>query len=385
MTERLLQEERILEHLNFLRPVFTKRGFRHGLVYINGLIFSYKKTIRKITTHDLTYSHHAGIQRLLNSLKMDFEILSTKYFSKIKWLFKGEVSLIFDDSLVERNGKEIELTQNHKDHCSNGFVCGHQFFTAMLVAENVALPLFPRVFHKNSESKIEMAKQLVKSICSKFNVSNIMFDSWYSDKKLIKISKKYAKKVICGLKANRNISIEPKVQKKIRLFVNENESKQYYIDEHKYFIQELVAKLKSISHGKILLSRQYFDDKKSWSNTFFLFSSDKSLSVVQIMRLYQQRWKIEEFHRDIKQNLGFKPFVRKSEAIVRHAIFSTLAYAVLKMHMVYENMDLTIGECISYLRESNYCNFIREIVEIEDKKERLAVFQEVFINKSVQV
>jgi len=385
MTERLLQEERILKHLYFLRPVFTKRGFRHGLAYINGLIFSFKKSVKKITTNDRSYSHHSGIQRLLNSLKFDFEKLQQKYFSKIRWLFKGEISLIFDDSLVEREGTHVELTQSHKDHVSNGYIAGHQFFTAILVAENVVLPLFPKVFHKDSESKIEMAKNLVRSIGDKFNITNVMFDSWYSDRKLMKLSKKYAKRVICGLKANRNISVEPKIQKKIRLFVDKSKAKSYYIDECQYDVQELLAKVKSISQGKVLLSRQYFPEKMSWSNSFFLFSSDASLSVVQIMRLYQKRWKIEEFHRDIKQNLGFKPYIRKSEAIVRHAIFSTLAYAVLKMYMLYEKLDLTIGECITYLRESNYANFIKEIVEIEDKNERLAVFQEVFINKTAQV
>jgi hypothetical protein len=210
MTELILQDEQILEHLYFLRPAFTQQGFRHGLAYINGLIFSYKKTIKKITTNDANYSLHSGIQRLLNSLKVDVENLQQKYFSKIKWLLKGEISLIFDDFLVEREGKHVELTQNHKDHVSNGYVTGHQFFTAMLVAENVALPLFPQVFHKNSQSKIEMAKELVKFVGSKFTVANVMFDSWYSDKKLIRVSS----------------------------FFDEEAEKSFYIDESQYEIQE---------------------------------------------------------------------------------------------------------------------------------------------------
>jgi hypothetical protein len=385
MTETLLHEKRIFEHLNFLRSVFTKRGHRHALSYINGLIFAFRKTIRNITKHDSTYDDHAGIQRLLNSLSFDLELLQKQYFAKIKFLFHGEISLVFDDTLIEREGKCVEQTQSHKDHCSSGFIQGHQFFTAMLVSENIALPLFPVLFSKKTESKIQMAKRLVTTVCQKFQVTTVLFDSWYSDKKLMQIAKRFAKRVICGIKANRNISLNRKEKAKIPFFIDDSAATPCIVDEQTYTVQELTARVKGISHGKVLIARQYLQERKNWSSYFYLFSSDNTLSAVQIIRLYQQRWSIEEFHRDIKQNLGFHPYVRKSQAIVRHAIFSTLAYAVLKIYMHYENMHMTIGECISFLRESNFSNFIKEIIEIEKKEERILLFETAFINKSVQV
>lgn len=385
MTELILQMEQIEEYLYFLRPCFTKRGFRHGISYINGLIFSFKKTIKQITKNDLNYKHHSGIQRLLNSLRLNLKLLNDKYLVKLKYLFKGEITLIFDDSLVERDGKKIELAQTHFDHCSGSYIRGHQFFTAMLCAENIILPLFPKVFSVQSDSKIAMAKSLIKNVSNKIKLTNILFDSWYSDKKLIQIAKRCSKRVICGIKANRNISIEPKKQQKIRLFVDKSEIKNYYIDEKKYTTQVLSAKMKGIAIGTILISRQYFEDKDCWSNPFFLFSSEKNQTVSSIMRIYQLRWNIEVFHRDAKQNLGFHPYVRKRAAIVSHAIFCTLSYTILKLYMYYQNLDMTIGECISYIRESNFNNFVKEIVEIEDKKERITRFEEVFINKTAQV
>lgn len=382
MTETLLQEERIIEHLNFLRPVFTKRGFRHGLAYINGLIFAFKKSTKNITSKDPNYKHHSGIQRLLTSLRMDLEKLQKKYFVKIKYLFKGEISLIFDDSLLERNGKKVERTQNHHDHTSGGYLKGHQFFTAMLCADNIVLPLFPQLYHKKSSSKMDMAEELIEDISKKFSLTNILFDSWYSKKQIIRISRFKSRRVICGLKSDRKFSSTPKEWSKIREFVDDSQSKHILIDEKEYHIQSMVGRIKA-SKGKVLISRQVFTD--SISKHFYIFSSDKSLTEVEILRLYHIRWNIEVFHRDVKQNLGFHPFVRKEKAIVRHSIFVTLAYAVLKIFMLFNNFDMTIGECISYLRESNYSNFIKEIVEIEDRSERLQAFQEVIINKSAQV
>jgi hypothetical protein len=106
-SELLLQEKRILEHLYYLRKAFNKRSFRHALAYINGLIFAFNKSVKNITRNDPNYKHHSGIQRLLTSLKIDLECLTKKYLSKIKYFFCGEISLIFDDSLLERNGKKV--------------------------------------------------------------------------------------------------------------------------------------------------------------------------------------------------------------------------------------------------------------------------------------
>jgi hypothetical protein len=53
--------------------------------------------------------------------------------------------------------------------------------------------------------------------------------------------------------------------------------------------------------------------------------------------------------------------------------------------MFHKGLAMTIGECISYIQHSEMNNFIKEIVEIEDKNERLATFQEVFIRKRAKV
>lgn len=382
MTELLLELKNINDYLNFFRKCMTKNGNRHAIAYVNGLIFSFKKSIKKITRNHQEYTHHSKIQRLLNTLSVDFERLEALYLQKIRFFLKGKISLVFDDTNQERNGKKIDYAQNHHDHTSGGFIRGHQFFTAMLCTENVCFPLFPRLYHKGSMSKIDMAKEVIMQTSKKFQLENIMFDSWYSEKKLIKLASFKAKKVICGLKSGRLFSSKPLVWNDNRKIISDEKAKEFHIDENKYFIQSEVGRIKG-SKGKLLISRQFTEEKMS--KHFFIFCSCKKMSEVEIIRAYHIRWSIEVYHRDMKQHLGFHPFVRKQTAIVRHAIFTTLAYAALKMHMLYHNINQTIGECITTLRESNFSNFIKEIVEIENKSERLKAYQEVFINKIAQV
>ena len=102
--------------------------------------------------------------------------------------------------------------------------------------------------------------------------------------------------------------------------------------------------------------------------------------------MYNSRWLIETFHRDIKQNLGFnKCFLRKKTSIVRHSILVSIAYIVLKLFMFQKGLDMTIGECIEYLTKKEFNKFMQEIIEIEDSKERIAKYTRVFINKTAQV
>jgi hypothetical protein len=152
------------QFLNFAKIGWTKRGFRHIQVYISGLITLNKKTIRQISKASINENHHSSIHDILQYATFEKEKLEKRYLKKIKYLCKNsKVYLIFDDTLDYREGKKIEELQTHKDHCSNKFVKGHQFFTAMLSFGNLELPLFPRLYSKNTETKIEMAYNLGSS------------------------------------------------------------------------------------------------------------------------------------------------------------------------------------------------------------------------------
>ena len=114
----------------------------------------------------------------------------------------------FDDTLTKHEGKKIQETQSHHDHSTNGFVTGHQYFTSVIVSGNNVMPLFPKLYSKNTDSKIEMASNLINFVIERMKIHNVIMDSWYSDKKIIKKCITKGLRVICGIKANRKISLE---------------------------------------------------------------------------------------------------------------------------------------------------------------------------------
>ncbi len=385
MKQILPQLKELNKHLSFAKNAFTKGGFRHFTNYIDGLIALNKKTIKQISQASLDEKYHSSMNRILNDAKFEQELLEQRYLKKIKYLFKNlPVYLLLDDTLVERNGEKIEETQEHKDHSSNSFIKGHQFFTALLYTPVMQLPLFPQLYSKQTDSKIQMAKDTIDKVLSMIKIDTVLFDSWYSDKKIIKKCMTQNVRVVCGIKMNRVISFESGVWINLSEFSSQLNIKRlikYEIDSKNYRVYSSELKLNGIPKIKMIISHEYSRKQKSW-NKIHLISTNTENTALEIICTYRIRWHIETYHRDIKQNLGFaKAFLRKKEGIVRHAVFVSLAYAMLKLFMFLKGLKMSIGECCAYLQNTSTYNFLREIVEIDDKQTRLSVFEEAFKRK----
>ncbi|HLC72162.1 MAG TPA: transposase [Candidatus Nanoarchaeia archaeon] len=390
MVQLLPRLQEVNKHLSFARESFTKGGFRHVTTYINGLIAVNRKTIKQISAASPDEGHHGAIQRLLNEGAFEQKILEERYLKKIKYICKGQqVFLILDDTLIEREGKKIEETQAHYSHSDDDFIQGHQFFTAIVGTQSLMLPLFPQLYSKQTHSKIEMANRLIEHIISTIKVDTVLFDSWYSDKKIIKKCMTKGVRVACPIKTNRKISLQNGVWFSLADFSREVARKKHPIVQYEqsdYKIASYEAKLNGIPFIKLIISREWNKKKKGWGKAVHLISTRVLDSPEEIIRIYSIRWCIEVYHRDIKQNLGFADaYVRKKEGIVGHAIFVALAYAVLKLFMHARGLSMSIGECCSYVRNEALNDFLQEIICIDDKEERLKRFEEVFIRKSRQV
>lgn len=372
----------VINILSFAKKAFTKGGFRHVQIYITGLISQSKKTVNKIAK--AAKSKKSSLNRILAEAKFEKEVLEQRYFKKIKYLFKNKVtSLLIDDTLVERNGKHIELTQKHHDHNSGEYINGHQFFTAIIHTKFLQLPLFPELYSPKSDSKIEMAKNLVDKLNNnKIKIDNVLFDSWYSDKKLIKKCKSIGAKVICCIKSNRILKIGNSWKYKKLSFISDRligqKTRNCYVNDKVYLVWESIVHLQKLPRIKLIISK---DTAKKNSKNFHLISTNSSDTPEEIISTYKIRWNIETFHQDMKQNLGFgKAFFRRESGIVRHSIFVVLAFAVLNLIMYRRGDIMTIGECCEYLRNKSTANLVHEIVVIKNKQTRLDKFEEVFIS-----
>lgn len=382
----------VISILKFAKKAFTKGGFRLAGIYINGIISLAKKTINKIAEASPEVKHQQKLNRILTEAKFEKELLEKRYFKKIRYLFRNsKIYLIFDDTLVERLGKHVEEAQYHYDHSTDSDIKGHQFFISVLYTPFLQLPLFPELYSKNTDSKIELAKGLIDKIeKSSIKIDTVLFDSWYSDEKIINKCKKLLKaRVICGIKSNRNIRFKRSWKEYKLSFITDRiplkDKSCFKIDREKYRVASYEVSLHKVRSVRLIISERYSETEKSW-NKIHLISTNQNDSPEEIISTYKIRWNIETYHRDIKQNLGFaKAFLWKKEGIVRHSILVTIAYAILKLVMYRKGISMTIGKCIEYLNEKSTAGMVLEIVEIENKPLRLERFGEVFKRESEKV
>ncbi|MEK6855312.1 MAG: transposase [Nanoarchaeota archaeon] len=384
---KLSRFKKLNQHLSFLKKCFTRGGFRHVTEYIGGLISVNKKTVKQISKASTDDKHQSLLNRILTKARFKQDELEKRYLKKVKYYTKGqETTLIFDDTLVKREGEKVEETQYHKDHSSDSYLLGHQFFTSMICTPLIQLPLLPKLYSKNTESKIEMASNLIDFVMNKVNIDNVMMDSWYSDKKIIKKCITHGMRVVCGIKTNRKISLGRGEWMPLSEFpdgIAEEDFEYYSIGKSEYEIAAHIVKLNGIPCVKMLTSYEWNEKQGKYRELRHLISTNIGDSTIQIVRMYRKRWIIETYHRDIKQNLGFaKLFLRKKEGVVRHAIYVSLAYAILKLFMFLHGLKMTIGECCEHIQDNEMNEFFGNIIEIEDKEKRLKVFEEAFIKKN---
>ena len=382
----LTKIKEVIKNLSFAKKAFTKGGFRHANNYVSGLIALSKKTVKKIAEACPDEKHSSALNRILTEAKFEKESFEKQYLKKIRFLFKGlDVYLLLDDTLVERNGEFVEETQKHFDHSTNDYVQGHQFFTAILYTPVLQLPIFPELYSKDTDSKIEMANKLISKLAhTKIQVHTVLFDSWYSDKNLIKTCIKAKTKVICAIKTNRKIRFF-KARNYTPLSLISKQTRVQKLHEHKignkiYDTWSKEAYLNKLPLMRLVISHERIDGKLS-DRVAHLISTNLKDTVEEILKTYKIRWRIETYHRDIKQNLGFaKAFFRKKEGIVRHAIFVAIAYAILSLFMYTKGMVMTIGTCCEYLRDKAERDLVAEIITIEKRATRIKRFEETFIS-----
>jgi len=375
-----------------LKNCFTKPQFNHVKNYVGGLIALNKKTINSISISSKEEKDQSNLNRFLTEAEWSEDDVQDRYVKKINHQTKGmSVSLIIDDSLSKKTGKHIEETQYHKDHSNNSFVFGHQIVTAMIMCFGLLLPLFPKLYSKKTQSKIEFAKQIIEYASSKIRISQVIIDSWYVCNEIIKLCLKKRITLIGNIKSNRVIQFERGEWIKLGKYYKSISRKRKVfttaiIDDVTYKIHSKIVELKKVGEVKLIISRQWLEDKKKWSRPFYVICTDVSKSDVYVLREYTKRWSIETFHKDIKQNLGLEAYqMRLKKGITRHLILVTLAYAVLKLMMFFKKVYWTIGECIKYIQDKEFDDLVIEIIEIDDKQERRKMAKLLLLNENAKV
>ena len=287
---------------------------------------------------------HDKITRFLSS-----EDYTSKQLWKLVKPIIREVSmeegvLVFDDSISEKPyTEESELVCWHYDHSKGRSVKGINLLTGLYVGkDDISLPVVYDLIRKDktteegkrksSKSKNErMLECLSATINNRLAFGWVITDVWFASSDNMIAIKGYGKDFIMPLKNNRKVALSPK-----------DKANGRYLPIGTLQLEPGICKevyLEKIPFPVTIIKEEYVNKDYSTSD-LYLVCSDLTVSYQQIITLYQKRWKVEEYHKSLKNNTSLASSPTSVERTQRNHIFmSLIGYCKLELFKMRKGLN----------------------------------------------
>jgi hypothetical protein len=248
--------------------------------------------------------------------------------------------LIIDDTIEEKPyTDENEIMCWHFSHSKGRCVKGVNLLSCLVRYGDVALPIAYEPVHKDALfcdiatrkvkrqsliSKNQMFRSMIaQAVANKVKFEYILADIWFGAKKNMEFVHYDMKKMfIFGIKSNRLIALSKEDKKKGQY---QNLNTLPVKDGEKRIVW-----LKDLSFPVSLICK-IFKNEDGSTGTLYLVTNDLESSADRIYEVYQKRWRIEEYHKSIKQNASLEKSPTKVVRSQKNHIFASIvAYCKLE-------------------------------------------------------
>ena len=282
---------------------------------------------------------HDKVTRFLSSEDFTAAKLWELIKPTVREIESEEGVIIIDDTIEEKpSTDENEIVNWHYDHSKGKSVKGINILTTLYYSKGVRVPVSYDIVRKtktvydskkgkekriSEKTKNEQYREMVKS-CVKNNIQfkYVLNDVWYASCENMKLVKKELKKeFIMPLKQNRKVSLSKK-DKLNGNYVTVRELKLKENTTYRIYLEGIDFPLE--------LVKQVFTNGDGSQGVLYLVSSDLTLTYEQITTIYQKRWKVEEYHKSLKQHASLCKSPTKRVRTQSNHIFSSI-YAFFRL------------------------------------------------------
>lgn len=319
----------------------SKPQFVHFEQIIKGTIFNPHKSINSYSKS--SNKNQTSMCRFMNTNAVDDNQLNQVLNNLIdeKLDAKKEKDLVIDDTLSRHKyAKHIYGLGWHNDHLNGGSSLSHSIVSCGIKQGEYFYPTKFELYQKQADvgeasafkTKIEIAQEWLDECIDK--IDNLLIDSWYSEQNILKTVIKKKKYFFTMLKCDRLFKFNRKVKRQLKEhnknYVDPKKYKQVFVNNQWHLVQEFIGYLPKVGKVKILFTKFYDPITKKSKDTHYLCTNNLDLSIENILEKYKDRWPIETFYKDSKQNLGFeKCIIRNEIGIKRHFLFKFIAHNLL--------------------------------------------------------
>ena len=250
--------------------------------------------------------------------------------------------LIIDDTIIAKPyTDENEIICWHYDHTKGRSVKGMNLITTLYFSQEVALPVaFEIVVKTEFYLDKKTGKQKRRSPTTKNEhyrsmlhatrrnqvaFQYVLNDLWFASAENMRLVKlDLQKDFVRALKKNRQVARSEK---------DKHNGRYQRIDQLEYAEETpILVYLEQVPFG-LLLVRQDFTNEDGSTGVRYLVTSDLTLSYDQLLTIYQKRWKVEEYHRSLKQNVAVAKSPTRTETTQTNHVVAAL-WAFVKIEML---------------------------------------------------
>lgn len=291
---------------------------------------------------------HDEITRFLNEEVCDSKSLWKIVKSKVREVESQQGAVVFDDTLSGKpHTEENDLVSWHWDHSKGRSVKGINILNMLYCSEQVSIPIGYEAIKKdcpvegNSKGKSKRKSKLTKNELMRQllqqTVNNgvvfkwVIADIWFGGAENLNFIKKDCKRdFIVPLKKNRKVALSEAAK---------NRGQYESIGSLKL---EPGSRLRVYLKGMdfpVTLIKDIFINEDGSEAIQYLVCSDLTTSYQQIITLYQRRWKVEEYHRSLKNNAALSASPTRTVRTQTNHIFASMV-AFFKLEVMKQKTKL---------------------------------------------
>ncbi|MGD1875190.1 MAG: transposase [Mastigocoleus sp.] len=291
--------------------------------------------------------------------KINYYLKNEKLTPRLLWdnvkdliLVDEDAYIIFDDTVLDKRfSSEMEIVRRQYSGNEHGVVKGIGIVNCIYVNPKTLQfwVIDYRIFDPENDglTKVDHVKNMLVSLVYQRNLpfETVLMDTWYAVNKLMLYIDSLDKIYYCPLKSNR--------------LVDDSFGKEKYKN-----IKNLEWDDEDLEDGKILKVKGFPGNKKvklfrvivSTDRTDYVATNDLSQSSADVaQQVCKIRWKVEEFHREIKQLTGIESCqCRKARHQRNHIACAMLVWLRLK------NLAYKIGQTVYQIKHNLLSNYLIE-------------------------
>ena len=222
--------------------------------------------------------------------------------------------------------------------------------------------------------------EILKKAIAFHKPSIVLIDSWYCTQEIIDFLDANGIQYIIASKSNRIFYHKSKRQK-ISIFTKTiRKTTKVMKDGYEYHVKSISAYFEDFGTKRLLFVRRRKQGERFFEDWNSLITNIEDVSDETIINFYANRFSIDHFHKEAKQNLGLgKAQLRKSRGVVRHLHLVTIAYTILKCAKWLKKKwkEFSIAEKIRQMKEYFEKNTLIKTLKA-NKKDILGAINQLF-------